>query len=211
MPMTAEREALIKQHNKLKSELDDIKTEMDRLEKANEHLRRQNINMRQMLEGHQAAGNTSENTATGITKLPESQRAQPLLSAFSLPNADFIRETISQASAIGDAATGELFKQAYSIADDFVKKLQLSDGSGYPDYDDIFHEIVEGASAHGGVGVSLSCDESCMDSATESVTSDQASPRPKEVSRIVHMGYVREATDSGRENMTAKSAPQDAR
>lgn len=169
MSVTAEREELIRQHLKVKKELDDIRAEIDRLEKANEYLRRQNQNMRQMLEsrnpGHPAASASTPTMGHPITR----QKSRPILPSFTLPNTDFIMDTLSQATSLGDVATGDIFKQAMNMADDFAKRLQLYDDDNKgPDYDSFLQNLAASSRNH---SETLSCDESVVASPVDTSAS----------------------------------------
>ncbi|GBE59298.1 cytochrome B6, putative [Babesia ovata] len=125
MSVESEREALIRQHNRLKDEVESINNEIRKLERANEYLRQQNANMRRMVEQSQsmaaaAAPDSSVHTANGryddgdVSKTPEA-RGGPFY------------QVVTDLASNGESMFGSYLKHVAGMANDFASKLQLTE------------------------------------------------------------------------------------
>ncbi|GFE52995.1 WD G-beta repeat containing protein 65, putative [Babesia ovis] len=154
MAAAAERQALIKQHNKLKMELESINAEIRKVERANEYLRRQNTNMKQMLEGPGDNMTSCANSNNGY-------------------KTSMFVEALSHAAAAGEAATEELLKHTRNIADDLAKSMMLfhqdrkARENGNIVQENVMQNIIKQAEMMVTETPSLSCKESADESLSE--------------------------------------------
>ncbi|CDR97256.1 hypothetical protein BBBOND_0311590 [Babesia bigemina] len=188
MSVESEREALIRQHNKLKAEVESINNEIKKLERANEYLRQQNANMRRMVEQSQAmaaamAPESSVHTSSGryddgdLVKTPEARGGH-------------FYQVVSDLTGNRDSVLGSYLKHVAGVADDFASKLHVTEGDYEhpPARESVLQHIYRRTDPAYMMVPSLSSRESGIDTSSE-MGSPQVEPQ-----YVERTGYFQEVT-----------------